>query len=499
MDKSLSSWHGKLILTATILASGMAFLDGTVVSIAIPTIQHYFDTDLIAIQWLTNSFALALASLVLVSGSLSDHFGIKKVFMLGIGIFTIASLLCSLSTNIGMLIFFRAVQGIGSAMMIPGSLAIINYSFPQNKKGRAIGLWSGLAGGVAALGPFVGGYLVQYLNWQSIFYLNIPIGLLCLFLTYKFVSESKNKESTKLDYIGTLILFLGLFGLSFGLIEGPVFGWGSPLILGSIIGGLVTLWFFVYYERKLKNPLIPLEIFKSKLVVGANLVTFFLYFALYGIFFFLVLNFQQVQMYGPLLSGLGLLPFILLITFGSGYGGTLADKIGPRIPMIVGPAIVALAFALLIFPGQNANYFLQFMPSLILFGIGMATVIAPLTKSALSVPERFSGSASGVNNANSRIAALLAVAILGAVMLTVFKSNLSTKLNTAHISDSEKTNILSQIDKLGGIETNDPIGKKAVLEAFIYSFRWVMGISASLVMLSVLIAALTIRNPKVKH
>lgn len=486
----------KLILLATILASGMAFLDGTVVSIATPVIQKSFHADITQIQWLTNSFALALAALVLVSGSLGDHFGIKKIFSIGILLFTVASMLCSLSSSIDMLIFFRAIQGIGSAMMIPGSLAIINYSFPPERRGRAIGLWSGLSGGVAALGPLVGGYLVQYFSWQSIFFINLPLGALCLFLTWKYVTESKNHESTKLDFLGTIILTLGLFGVCFGLIEGPVFGWINPLILSSLVGGILLLLYFINYERKLKNPLIPLEIFKSNLVVGANLVTFFLYFALYGIFFFLALNFQQAQMYGPLIAGLGYLPFILIITFGSGYGGTLADKIGPRLPMIVGPFIVAIAFSLLIIPGSGANYFISFLPALILFGIGMAIVIAPLTKSALSVQEKFSGSASGVNNAISRIAALLAVSILGAVVLTVFRTNLPMRLNQGAMSETEKLNILSQMEKLGAIETTDPASKKMVIDSFIYSFRIAMAACAGLAFLSAFISYLTIKNPK---
>ncbi len=487
----------KLILMATILASGMAFLDGTVVSIAAPAIQSYFHTDIIGIQWLTDSFALALAALILVSGSLGDHFGIKKVFMLGIGLFTFSSALCSFAQTIDQLIIFRVIQGIGSAMMIPGSLAIINNSFPENKRGRAIGLWSGFSGGVAALGPFVGGYLVQYFNWQSIFFINLPLGLLALLVTWKYVQETKNNESKKLDFLGTFFITLGLFGLSFGIIEGPVWGWQNQWILVSLVGGLLALFYFMFYERKLKNPIVPFEIFKSGLVTGANLMTFFLYFALYGMFFFLILNFRQAQGYDYLFSGLGMLPFILIVTFGSGYGGTLADKIGPRLPMIIGPSIVGLGFLWLSFVGLNANYFTNFMPAFILVGVGMATVIAPLTKSALSVPSHFSGSASGVNNAVSRIAALLAVAILGAAFLLTFRNELTSKLEFSQIIQEEKSNIVAQMDKMGAIETNNSEGKIIVLESFATSYQVTMRICAGLAFFSAFISFLTITpSPK---
>lgn len=505
MAVTTKSLEGKLILTATILASGMAFLDGSIVNIAIPTIQEKLNATITGIQWIVNGYALMLCALILISGALGDRFGRKKIFSLGIGLFITASFLCSIAHTITQLELFRALQGIGGAMMVPGSLSIINIAFEESVRGRAIGIWSGFAGGVAALGPLAGGWLVQYFGWPSIFYINIPLGLLALFLTIRYVPESRNHESTKIDIEGALLIFLSLLGISYGLISVPDLGWSNPDVIISLIGGLIAFFFFILVEKRVKEPLIPFHIFKFPLVTGANLATLFLYFALSGVIFFLVLNFQQVQHYSPVLAGLGMLPTVLLITFLSGVGGTLADKIGPRVPMIVGPLIVSIGMASLILPGKNANYFLQYLPGLILFGVGMAIVIAPLTKSALAVESKYSGAASGVNNAVARVAGLLAVALLGLIVVTLFKGQLSQHMASSHFIDNQKQQIMIQENKLGGI-TMPPnfsfkqkqVAQAAVEDSFIYGFRWAMGINAFLAFLSAVISFFTIHN-KSKH
>jgi len=494
---------GKLILTSTILASAMAFLDSTVVNIAIPTIQLQLNATLTDIQWIVNGYVLMLCSLILISGALGDRFGRKRVFTLGIGLFITASFLCGISHSIIQLEIFRAIQGIGGAMMVPGSLSIINIAFEENVRGRAIGLWSGFAGGVAALGPLVGGWLVQYLGWPSIFYINIPLGLLALFLAIRYIPETRNNESTKIDSVGAVLVFLSLLGISYGLISIPDLGWSNPIILISLIGGLLAFICFILIEKKVKEPLVPFHIFQSSLVTGANLATLFLYFALSGVIFFLILNFQQIQHYRPIIAGLGMLPTILIITFLSGSGGTFADKIGPRIPMIVGPLIVSIGMALLIIPGTNANYFIQYLPSLILVGLGMSIVIAPLTKSALSVEEKYSGAASGVNNAVARVAGLLAVALLGVIVVSLFRGQLADKMITSPLSNSEQHQIMMQKNKLGGIEIpsqftrqSKQVAQGAIENSFIYSFRWAMGINAFLALLSAVTAFFTIHNKK---
>ncbi len=500
---TLKHTEGKLILFATILASGMAFLDSTVVNIAIPQIQSSLHATLSDIEWVINAYALLLSALILISGSLGDKFGRKRIFTYGIILFSLSSFLCGISHSILQLIAFRSLQGIGAAMMIPGSLSIINTSFEEKVRGSVIGLWSGFAGGVAALGPFLGGYLVQTFGWPSIFFINLPLGLLALFITLRFVPETKNHEQHSIDYLGTISIFLGLLGITYALITGPTSGWQNATVLTSFIGGIVLLISFVIIELKVKYPLIPLEIFKSRIVTGANLATFFLYFALGGVIFFLVLNLQQVQHLPPLLAGIGLLPAILLITFLSGPAGSLADKIGPRIPMIVGPILVGIGMISFVFAGTHANYFVSFLPGLVLFGLGMSLVIAPLTKSALAVDTRFSGSASGVNNAVARVAGLMAVALLGAVMLSLFGQRLQQTLATSSLTTQQKQQILVQKNQLGAVtipasfpENAKEIAKKSVGNSFVYSFRWTIGVTACLAFLSTLISFIFIRPDK---
>ncbi len=500
---TVSNFAGKMVLAGTILASGMAFLDGTVVNIAIPVIQTSLNATLDNMQWIVNSYALILASLILISGSFGDRFGRKKVFLYGIGLFILASFLCGISQTIEQLIAFRTFQGIGAAMMIPGSLSIISTAFEDKEQGKAIGLWSGFAGGVAALGPFLGGWLVEVLGWQSIFYINIPIGLLAIFLTLKYVPETRNDASQRLDILGTVLLLVGLLGISYALIEAPVQGLYNTWVIGSLIFGVASICTFAFMEKRIEEPIFPLKIFQSKLVTGANLVTLFLYFALNGIIFFLILNFQQLQHYSPIIAGLGMLPSILLITFLSGPAGSLSDKIGPRIPMILGPIIVGVGMVSMILPGMNANYFVAFLPGLILFGLGMSLVIAPLTKSALAVDKRYSGAASGVNNAVSRVAALLAIALLGAIMSMTFSSHLIDSVQKSNLSQSQQEQIISQKNKLGGIQIPENFdshtsseAKQRIDEAFLYSFRIVIGIGAALAFLSAIISFFTIERIK---
>jgi EmrB/QacA subfamily drug resistance transporter len=500
---SFKSRAGKLILLATTMASGMAFFDGSTTSVALPAIQHYFHASLSQLQWIVNAFALTLASLLLLSGSLGDRFGRKKIFIYGIIVFIIASALSALSHSTTQLIIYQAFQGLGGAMMIPGSLAIINTSFAEESRGKVIGLWAGYSGGLAALGPFLGGWLTQTFGWPAVWWINVPLGLIALFIALSYVPESKNPDAKKLDWLGAILLAAGLLGLSWGLISAPRLGWSNTGVITGLAGGIVALLLFAWQQKRSSKPLVPLQIFKSPLVAGANLVTLFLYFALYGLIFFLVLNFQQVQGFSPLQAGLAMLPPIIIITFLTGPAGGLSDKIGPRTQMILGPLLVSIGMALLIIPGTHANYWTQFFPGQVLFGLGMCLVIAPLTKSALSVPHQYSGAASGANNAISRIAAMLAVAILGAVIITSFKTQLAGRIASLDFSSQEQQQLMSQANKLGGIEI--PAGFDAakqqqaqtnIRDSFVHSFRYAMAITASLALLAAIIAAFTIRNPR---
>jgi EmrB/QacA subfamily drug resistance transporter len=358
---------------------------GTAVIVALPTLQDYFSTTLAGIQWVVNSHLLSLASLLLIGGSLGDHFGRKRIFIIGIAVFATGAILSGLARSIGQLIVFQATQGIGSALMIPQSLAIINTCFIEDNRGRAIGIWAGLSGGIAAMGPWLGGWLVEAFSWQAVFFMTVPFTLLVLAVTAIFIPESRDIQAQKLDWRGALFIFLGLLGIAYGLISGPVIGWQTLPVIISLVGGVAAIVIFVLVELHQSEPLVPLHIFRRPLVAGANAVTFLLYFALNGVIFFFVLNLQQIQGYSPALAGISLLPPIILITVLAGPAGALADRIGPRLQMVLGPVIVSTGIALLTVSGIEASYFQDFLPGLILFGIGMSLVIAPLTKSALLV------------------------------------------------------------------------------------------------------------------
>jgi EmrB/QacA subfamily drug resistance transporter len=409
---------------------------------------------------------------------MGDRFGRKRIFVYGILVFVLGSILSGFSGRIGHLIAFQGLQRAGAATMIPGSLAAINASFPQSARGRAIGLWAGLSGGVASLGPFGGGWLVENLGWRSIFFITVPIGVAAFLAAVFFVPESKNPEARRLDWPGTLAIASGLFGLSFGPISGPYSGWRSQGVLLGLVLGAGALVLFTITEVRAREPIVPLSIFRNPLVTGANLVTLFLYFALYGLIFFLVLNMQQVQGYSPVFAGLALLPPIIVITVFAGPAGSLADRIGPRPQMMMGPALVSVGMATLVLPGSSVTYVLHFMPGLVLVGAGMALVIAPLTKCALSVDEKHSGAASGINNAISRIAALMAVAVLGAVLFSLFAGHLGEAIGASILNPLEQKQILGQANRLAAIyipttfsQTAPETATNAVKESFIYGFR----------------------------
>lgn len=307
-EYSLNSNTGRWILLATILASGTAFLMGTAVTVALPAIQSYFHSSIASIQWVVNAYLLSLAGLLLIGGSLGDHFGRQRIFLFGMALFSMGAILSAIAGSLEQLIAFQAVEGVGAALMIPQSLAIINACFAENQRGQAIGLWAGLSGGIAVLGPWLGGWLVETFSWRAVFFMAVPLIILALATTLVFVPESRDQEARRLDWLGTLLIFLGLLGLAYGLIHGPGAGWLTPPVLVALIGGIIAAIFFVVAELSQLEPLVPLKVFRNPLVAGANAVTLFLYFALNGVTFFLVLNLQQIQGYSPAEAGLGLLP-----------------------------------------------------------------------------------------------------------------------------------------------------------------------------------------------
>ena len=391
----------------------MAFLDGTVVNVALPDIGRDFDAGTSALQWILNGYLLTLASLILLGGSLGDRFGRRRVFVLGVGLFTAASLLCAVAPSVESLIGARLLQGIGGALLTPGSLAIIEASFRPADRARAIGAWSGLGGVATAFGPLLGGYLIGAISWRAIFLINLPIGIFVAWAATRHVPESRDPMAGgRIDLRGAVLAALGLAGTTYALIEAPDKG-ASAAILVAAVGGVLALVAFFVGERRSANPMLPLEIFRSRQFSAANAVTFVVYAALGG-FFFLLVAFLQISMgYTPIEAGAASLPVTLLMLLFSARSGALAQRIGPRLPLTVGPLVIAAGLLLMTMIDPGDSYPTAILPAVIVFGLGLTLVVAPVTATVLAAADmRHSGIASGVNNAVARVAGLLAVAVL---------------------------------------------------------------------------------------
>jgi EmrB/QacA subfamily drug resistance transporter len=401
------------VLAVTVLGSGIAFLDATVVSVALPEIARDLDADLGALQWTLNGYLLTLASLILLGGSLGDRYGRRLIFNVGIAWFAAASVLCALAPNVETLIAARVLQGIGGALLTPGSLAIIEATFRPEDRGRAIGAWSGLGGAAAALGPLLGGYLIEAVSWRAIFWINVPLGLFVIAMANRYVPETKDPTvGGRLDYRGSMLATLGLAGITFALIQAPEQGLISPSVI--LAGGLGVAAFiaFVVVERRILHPMIPLDIFSSRQFTSANLVTFVVYAALGGVFFLLVVFLQVVLGYTPLAAGVASAPVTLLLLLLSPRAGALAQKYGPRVPLTVGPIVIGVGFLMIGTIEAGDSYLTGVLPGVLVFGLGLAMVVAPVTATVLAAADpRHSGMASAVNNAVARVAGLVAVAV----------------------------------------------------------------------------------------
>jgi EmrB/QacA subfamily drug resistance transporter len=444
---------GPWVLAATILASSMVFLDGTVVNVALPVMQERLGASAAAVQWIVESYALTLGALLLVGGSLGDQFGRRRVFAVGVAVFSAASLWCGLAPSVEQLIVARGVQGVGGALLVPGSLAIISASFPDEQRGKAIGTWSGFTAITSAIGPLLGGALADRGLWRWIFFINLPLACVVLAILFARVPESRGERRASLDWPGALLAMLGLGGVVYGLIASSGRGWRDPAVAGAVVAGAAALVLFVVVEARSAAPMMPLGLFRSRTFAGANLLTLFLYAALSGALFFVPFVLIQVEGYTATEAGAAMLPFILIMFALSRWSGGLVARFGGRRPLVAGPLVAAAGFALFARPGaEEGSYWTGVFPAVVVLGIGMAISVAPLTTVVMgAVDRRYAGTASGINNAVSRVAALVSIAVMGLVVL-----GFSTQRDTFEVAD------------------------RASAEAFVSGFRVVMLLAAAL-------------------
>jgi EmrB/QacA subfamily drug resistance transporter len=483
---------GRWVLAATILASSMAFIDSTVVNVALPALQTSFGASVVDVQWVVEAYGLTLAALILVGGSMGDMFGRRRMFLLGIALFALASALCGFASSIAQLILARAVQGVGAAFLIPGSLALISASFAAERRGRAIGTWSGSTAITTAIGPVIGGWLIQHWTWRWAFFLNVPLAIAVIVISLWRVPESRSHEQRAIDWWGALTATLSLAGLVYGFLESATLGWRHPLVVGSLAGGAASLVAFLFIEARSASPMVPLNLFRVRAFAGANLLTLFLYAAI-GIFFFLLpLNLIQVQGYNPTAAGGAMLPLILLIFLLSRWSGGLVDHYGPRLPLIVGPVIVATGFLLFSLLSTGGSYWTTFLPAILVLGFGMAVSVAPLTTVVMgSIAQDRAGTASGINNAVSRVASLLSIAVLGVVLVTAFSAHLNRALDQAAVPENVRSELQSNVIKLAALQP--PVGvdaatataiRSSIVASFLLGFKIIMWICAALALAS---------------
>jgi EmrB/QacA subfamily drug resistance transporter len=492
------------VLAASILGSTMAFIDGTVVNVALPALQEGLGATSANVQWVVEGYALSLSALLLLGGALGDRVGRRRIFAVGVALFAISSIACGLSPDVRWLIGARVVQGIGGAMLVPGSLALLSATFPPDRRGHAIGTWSAFSAAATGVGPVLGGWLIQAISWRAIFWLNVPLAAATLLICWLRVPESHDPNAHgPPDLIGAGLATIGLGTLVFGLIEAPRLGFRHPMIAIAIAVGVVTLILFVVVEGRLRFPMVPLDLFKSRMFTGANLLTLLLYAAVGGAMYFLPFALIQVHHYSPSQAGAAMLPFVTLLFLLSGTAGRAADRYGPRIPLVVGPVIVGAGLALLTLPGTTGTYWTTFFPAVIVIGLGMSVAVAPLTTTVMgSAGTERAGVASGINNAVSRAAGLLAVAALGVIASARFGSALDDRLRALHIPPSVQTELSGVRSKLAGAAL--PAGlppdlrtrlREAIEWSFVEGFRAVMWVAALLAVGAGLVAWIFIGRP----
>ena len=493
-------------LVACILGSGIVLLDGTVVNVALPTIQRALGGGLAAQQWVVNGYLLTLGSLILIGGSLGDLFGERRVFAIGVSGFGVASLICALAPSIGVLVAARALQGVAGALLVPSSLAVIVNTFPESERGAAIGSWTAWGAIAGVLGPLAGGELLAIASWRWIFVINVPLAAACVWLILSVIPPSAVRErgDRHVDYPGALLCALGLGGPVFALIEQPRLGWGSPAVIVPLVAGAALLVMFLVYESRAEGPMLPLGLFRRRNFSAGNVETFAMYAGLAILFFFLVLFLQQIGGYTPLKSGLATLPVTIVMFVLSRRFGALADKLGPRLFMGAGPLIAAAGLLLFQRVGVKADYVSEVLPPLLVFSLGLSMTVAPLTAAVLAGSEHQAGIASGVNNAIARVAGLLGTASVGAVIASSFAASLNSRLQDTPLGGAAQAAVraakrlpLGQPDVHGVPAAQAHAVSLAAQQASLHSFHLGMMIAAALVALGGVVGVAGIRNPQV--
>jgi EmrB/QacA subfamily drug resistance transporter len=480
-------------LIATIIASSITFIDGTVVNVALPALQKELHATITDLQWVIEAYVLFLGALILVGGSLGDQFGRRKIFLVGVIAFTAASVWCGLAQSPRQLIIARSVQGIGAAFLVPGSLAIISATFSGAERGRAIGTWSGFSAITTAIGPVVGGWLIENVSWRSAFFINVPLAAIVIVLSLRYMDESRDPSRTdRIDWIGAALAVLGLGGIVFGLLEWPPLGAGHPLVIGSLAIGAICLVLLVVVEGREKSPMMPLALFASRTFSLANLLTLLLYGALTIVMFLLPLLLIQVEGYSATAAGAAFLPFPIIMFGLSRWSGGLVARTGPRLPLTIGPIITAVGLALFARIGIGMSYWTVIFPAVVLLGFGMAITVAPLTTTVMAaVASDHAGVASGINNTVSRVAGLLAIAIFGLVLVHNFDARMMPELDRMPLSASAKQQIAKELPKMAGADFSGvsidarqrAVVERSVDEAFVGGFR-IVAIEAAVLALA---------------
>lgn len=489
------------VLAATILGSSMAFIDGSVVSVALPAMQADLAAPVSQAQWIVNAYMLLLGALILIGGAAGDRFGRRRIFVIGILLFTAASIGCGFAPNAAWLIAARALQGVGAALLVPNSLAIISAAFPEAERGRAIGTWAGASALTTALGPVLGGWLTDAWSWRAIFFINVPVAAATIAITLWHTPESHDRSAVpQIDWLGAALAVVGLGGLTYGLTLASDAEWVDPAVIASLLIGSLVLTAFVWHESRTRAPMMPLQMFRNASFSGANAITLLLYFSLSGALFFLPFNLIRIQGYSAAFAGAAFLPLSLIMGLLSRWSGGLIERYGPRRLLIVGPLIAAVGLALFAVPGIGGSYWTTFFAPMAVLGFGMAVSVAPLTTTVMrGADEDVAGMASGVNNATARVAGMLAVALLGAISVGVFAGAIDERLDRLQVASEVRSALQAEVPKLAeaAVPKNvDPaerqILERVLRESFVQSFRVVSLVAACLAALSAAVAWLTI-------